>query len=106
MLLTRMDESGQVFYIRGEDELKTVSIRGAQLKSPERIYYRDDRTYQSKPFAALTPLPMKTTNQVMVINNDAGSGFRMVSPTPMPTATQAPKYTQSAAPTPTSTPQP
>lgn len=104
MLLTRMDESGQVFYIRGEDELKTVSIRGAQLKSPERIYYRDDRTYQSKPFAALTPLPMKTTNQVMVINNDAGSGFRMVSPTPMPTATQAPQYTQPAALTPT--PQP
>ena len=79
MLLTRIDESGQVFYLAGEEELKVVSIRGAHLKSPERTYFHEDRTYQSVPFMTITPMPTYTPNP------DGAQAYMMVQTSPTPT---------------------
>lgn len=79
MLLARIDESGQVFYLSGEEELKVVSIRGAHLKSPERTYFHEDRTYQSAPFVTVTPMPTYTPNP------DGSQAYIMVQPSPTPT---------------------
>lgn len=79
MLLTRIDESGQVFYLSGEEELKVVSIRGAHLKSPERTYFHEDRTYQAVPFMTITPMPTYTPNP------DGSQAYMMAQPSPTPT---------------------
>lgn len=39
MVLSGEDASSQVFYLAGEDEPETVSLKGACIKSPEKIDY-------------------------------------------------------------------
>ena len=90
MLLTRVDESGQVFYLSGEEEMQVVSIRGAHLKSPERTYFHEDRTYQSVPFMTITPMPTYTPKP------DSPQGFVMINPTATPMPTSTPQHWQPA----------
>lgn len=102
MLLGRGDGSGQVFYLANEEQLQQISIKGVHLKSPEQInVIEGNQVYYSDLYPFITPTPQPAD---VVIITDHDAEIRMVSPTPMPTATLEPIFTQPAAPTPT--PQP
>ena len=99
MLYGRTDGSGKVFYLAGEDEIATVSIKGAHLKSPEHAGISGHYGYAgARPFATVMASPTPTVlpqDQTLVT----------LETTPIPRASYQPvrDFTTSTA-TPTATP--
>lgn len=101
MLYGRTDGSGKVFYLSGEDEIATVSIKGAHLKSPESAnvtgYYSPGEIY---PFVTVTPMPMAT----LAPKNDSVQGVTLARPSPTPTVIPPDRTWAPLENTPTPTP--
>lgn len=81
MLYGRTDGSGKVFYLAGEDEIVTVSLKGANLKSPESAgisgHYSLEEVY---PFRTGTPRPFYAPD------GDGSQAYIVAQPSPTPTA--------------------
>lgn len=82
MLYGRTDGSGKVFYLSGEEELTTISLKGAHLKTPESVSIHSSSGLM--PFATIAPMPTYTPDL------DGSQAFVMASPTPMPRTTLEP----------------
>ena len=96
MLYGRTDGSGKVFYLLGEEELATISLKGAHLKTPETVNIYSVSGLM--PFATLMPMQTYTPRP------DGTQAYLMAQPSPTPTVMPPDRTLAPLESTPTPTP--